>query len=757
MKVFRCIVLAITAITVLSSTAGNVHAQRLKKAPKPDYVSPAENFGYLPPPVDVKGLRPSPLLLGRMAPPPSWDWRALGGVTSVKNQNPYGTCWAFAGIGDIESKVLIQESATNDYSEVNIVACNPTGTTCNSGGNAWMVTNYLSLLGTVTESCNTYPDGCPSPSCINPACPYLKMVTEWRLIPDDVTAIKNAIMTYGPVYSGMYASFPGFSTYNGSTCLQYSGTQDQNHAVLIVGWDDSMCSGAGAWIVKNSWGTSWGDAGYFYIKYGSARIGENACVITGYKEYDPEEAIYHYDEWGWWGSVGYGDDDDWALVAFTPADVPPEGNLLKAVDIWATWGPTDYSIEIYDDFNGTAPSNRLAGPLTGSFSEAGYYSVALPSPLTIYSGNSIYIVVRFTTPGNIFTIPMDDSGPKETNKSYLSDTGLPGTWEALDNGGYGYGDVGIRARVAPRPATTSCSREGDPAIYLGWGELDGLPYNQPGIDFADAYPGQSLSYQLAPCNVPPTWTPPGCKDTDTLCCHVADSKGWTITADPPLGMPTIIAPGECWIQDVYIEIPCSASVCAYDTVIVRVAYVDVNGVCAPECADCNDPNVDPGTSVKYYDADTLIIHIVEAPPSFVILQDTMTLVDRGQAQAYVPFMVCNQDPCAPPFDFNYTITSEGHVGSPLNVNGTVSVPGGECRSVYGIVDASAAFECDHDTLRIIAWVSGPPAVYDTCVQVIHVVEPQPVPLFTKPVVTILVLALVIVAAIFMRRRVKSSK
>jgi C1A family cysteine protease len=753
MKSSRWFALVVLLAGVCSLASGELFAQQLMKAPKPAYVSPPENFGFLPPPVDVKGLRPEARsLLGQLAPASSWDWRALGGVTSVKNQNPYGTCWAFAGIGDIESKVLIGEATTNDYSEVNLVACTPvTGTTCNTGGNAYMVANYLALLGTVNESCNGYPDGCPTPACVNPACPYLKRVTEWRLIPNDVTAIKNAIQTYGPVYTGMYASFPAFGTYHGTGCLQYSGTEDQNHAVLIVGWDDSMCSGAGAWIVKNSWGTSWGDAGYFYIKYGSARIGENTSVITGFKNYTASEQIYHYDEWGWWSSVGWGDGDDYGLVAFTPTT---DGDLLKAVDFWATWEPTNYTIWIYDDFNGATPTNLLAGPITGSKTEAGYYSIALSSPLTVHAGNTIYIEMRFNTPGYGYPVPMDDSGPMETNKSFVSSTGGNGTWQALDAGYYAFGDIGIRARVEP-PASSSCFREGDPLMRYGWGELDGLPYNQPGRDYTTAYPGQSLTYQLGPCNAPASYTPAGCKALDTLCCHVADSRGWTIAGDPAFDTPVILGSGYLWYQDVTITLPCEAAVGAYDTVVARVVYTDPAGLCAPACLDCNDPNVRPTTGVAYYDADTLVIQVVAAPPALAVYQDTLQLVERGQTQAYVPFSLCNQDPCAAAMSIGYRITSGGHVGPAINTSGSVSVEGGACKNVYGVIDAGAAVACTYDTLGIVAW-AGAPAVYDTCVQVIHVIEAVPVPVLTAPVVAILVVLLLLAAAVLMRRRMRSA-
>jgi len=298
-------------------SASDAFAQRPTAAPKKYQGFPEgpSEFGYVDPPHDLSHIRPVREFL--MAPAASWDWRTMSGVTSVKNQNPYGTCWAFAACGDLESKVLINELVAYDYSEVNIQACNPTAINCNAGGNAWMSTNYLALLGTVDESCNPYPGGCPTPTCVNPSCAFLKQVTEWKMIPNDVDAIKAAVMTYGPVYTSMYAGIPGFSTYDGTYCLTHTGTEETNHAVLIVGFDDDMCGGNGAWIVKNSWGASWGDNGYFYIQYGHARIGQTSNVITGWKDHNPDMTVYHWDEWGWWSSVGW-DGHDYAVVEVMP-------------------------------------------------------------------------------------------------------------------------------------------------------------------------------------------------------------------------------------------------------------------------------------------------------------------------------------------------------------------------------------------------------------------------------------------------------
>jgi len=308
----------------------------------------------------------------------------------------------------------------------------------------------------------------------------------------------------------------------------------------------------------------------------------------------------------------------------------------------------------------------------------------------------------------------------------------------------------------PGLAPAGCSWEGDPCLRYGFGQYDGIPFNQPGPDYATVYAGATLDYTLAPYNATP-YNTVGCTALDTLCAHIWDSKGWTMVLDPPNDTPEELpAGGYIWYQNILITAPCDATVGEVDTLIAKCAYTNIAGVCAPECGDCQDPNIRPATGVKYYNADTLIITVVASPPALGVFQDTLTLVDRGQTQAYIPFTLCNQDDCAPPTLYSYAITNVGVAGRipVINQSGSVTVDGGACKDVYGIIDAGIALECDYDTLTIIVWTPAP-VVYDTCVQVIHVIEPEPVPLFTVPVVTILVLALILAAAVFMRRRAVS--
>lgn len=322
-------------------------------------------------------------------------------------------------------------------------------------------------------------------------------------------------------------------------------------------------------------------------------------------------------------------------------------------------------------------------------------------------------------------------------------------------------------------ATCSTPPSGDVAFRFGWGmtyagwtTLPGVPYAPPpgvyrtvavnGPDTTWGVPGAPLVFRLGPYNAT-AWQPLLCVLQDTMCFDVASQHGWTIVSSPVTGTGEILPPGGYfWTQYVTINIPCSATIGSYERVIAAVLYTNWAGTCDPSCPDCADPNTRPANNTKFYSKDTLYVHVLPAPPppAPTILQDSLTLVEQGQTQAYIPFSLCNGDQCFA-YDIGYRITSTGHFGGTTSWTGTVNVPGGKCSDVYAIINAGSLTPCQYDTLTTICWTVVAVPLYDTCVQVIHVVEARTVPLFTVPVVTILVLALILAAAVFMRRRAVS--
>lgn len=430
--------------------------------PLPDVSS---RTGYLPMPMDLSHLKGDQMPAGIRAAdlPARWDWRDAGALTPVRNQGNCGSCYSFAFLGAFESKLLRDGAGAFDLSENHAKECNweelngfyqggaPWGS-CN-GGNAVMVANLLSQKGAVLESCDPYQ---PANVGCQTSCPYQKTLLGWRQIAGEVVpntnVLKAYIYNYGPVNAAMYAGTDWdawgseFKRYNGSYVLYYPGIERPNHAVLIVRWDDRLphAGGTGAWIVKNSWGSGWGDSGYFTIAYGSARMGEDSGFITDWQNYDPDGGLLYYDEGGWWlSSVGWaGSYTDWGLVKFFPATA----TRVTRVEFWTRDATSDVDVYIYDTFNGTSLGTLLFARENLSFSEAGYHSVPVNPPVAVAAGDDVVAVVKVTNVNVGWPLVVDSRGPSERGRTYHSSNGASGSW--VDVGFFANADVAIRLRTS---------------------------------------------------------------------------------------------------------------------------------------------------------------------------------------------------------------------------------------------------------------------------------------------------------------------
>lgn len=202
-----------------------------------------------------------------VALPLQLDWRNYNGnnyVTPVKEQGTCGACWAFATTATLESKELISQNTPGipiDLSEQILTSCSGAGT-C-AAGSITAAADYLSNLGLPPESFYPYAESdgfCAAASADWEASTY--KISGWSPVNPTVASIKTVLYNYGPLVTLMAVQTDFY--YYGAGIYTYGwGSFEGYHAALIVGYDDVEQY----FIVKSSWGTDWGEAGYFRIAY----------------------------------------------------------------------------------------------------------------------------------------------------------------------------------------------------------------------------------------------------------------------------------------------------------------------------------------------------------------------------------------------------------------------------------------------------------------------------------------------------------
>ena len=214
--------------------------------------------------------------------PTTFNWCDSGACTPVKNQGSCGSCWAFGTVGPLECNIKLKDGVTVDLSEQWLVSCNTDGWGCDGG---WWAHDYHQWktdpcggTGAVLESYFPYvasdvPCNCPYP--------HDYFIEGWAFIGNDysvapVNSIKQAMLDHGPVSVAVYAN-SAMQAYTGGV-FNGCGSGEVNHAVTLVGWDDSQGT-SGVWIMRNSWGPGWGESGYIRIPYNCSSIGYAACYI----------------------------------------------------------------------------------------------------------------------------------------------------------------------------------------------------------------------------------------------------------------------------------------------------------------------------------------------------------------------------------------------------------------------------------------------------------------------------------------------
>ncbi len=365
--------------------------------------------GYIPPPMDLSHVRAfRPLRVPREGLPSRFDWRDYGKVTPVRDQGSCGACWAFASVAALESRGLIREGTSWDLSEQSVLCCQDEAWIEDGcqGGWPFLVLEVFARRGMKEEECQPYdPAVIPEEGCFG-SCPAVGRAVSYRVITSnpasDIAAVKEAIYNRGPVVMAYHHDeshmYPG-AIYWWPDC-----PNEPNHLVLVVGWDDSVPHpdglGSGAWIAKNSWGTGWGEDGYFYLCYGSGN--QEEVGFFDYGPYDPGEMLLHYDEAGLVAAVGYGTETAWMAAVFHPT----VDGLLERVEFWTTSSGTSYRILVQEGVFGSILHEQ-----GGSCEEMGYYSIELSEAVEVRAGEPFTVAVRLTTPGYPYPLPAETQVP----------------------------------------------------------------------------------------------------------------------------------------------------------------------------------------------------------------------------------------------------------------------------------------------------------------------------------------------------------
>lgn len=437
-KIKRIFAVFLTAILEVNAM-GFVPLSETEQEADFEFVSGHIDSGYSAPILEKKPEQSLLKLLGAGTLPENYSSVAKGNVTSIKNQGSLGTCWSFAAVAAMESYAithgLVDDPDDIDLSEYALAYLtfednsftDLTGTTegdvsttnniyygLKGGGNDNYIFKTLTKWAGVMEESDYAYDNTGT-SLVNYDASKVKYIltNQYYINMANVEHIKNAIMENGAV-TAYYNSDDYYSNSTAEYLDYYHYTYEEtasDHAIAIVGWDDNIAKenftildsdggthtplNNGAWLIKNSWGTAWGNEGYMWISYEDKVISQaTACV---YEIAPSSEYTYNYQHDGgniFGYSIAFGT-DKYANV-FQVSGTKKQD--IKAISVGVEDANRDYSIQIYLNPAEDSPESgtaMLSAPVTGSITHPGYYTIPLSNSVTVEPGDTFSVVIKF--------------------------------------------------------------------------------------------------------------------------------------------------------------------------------------------------------------------------------------------------------------------------------------------------------------------------------------------------------------------------
>lgn len=382
-----------------------------------EYLSSEEiQTGYVPLPFEMPTTPVGTKRSGESFPS-QFDSRNVNGTSYIlapRNQVITGPCWAFAATDVVQASFYKKGYQEGYLSPQLLTNCHNFVYTKTQGGNSLMaVATFARLVGPAFE--NAVPYDANETACMATTKEdFPAFVSNVHMINNNIDAVKKAIMDNGSVATKMFYDVAYYNS--ADKTYFYNGAANENHGISIVGWNDNMVvadkgygtpSASGVWIVKNTWGTGFGDGGYFYVSYEDTYVGKEVFAFTKRIDKNTIDKVYQYAQHGMTSSVGYtANNPSYGRIKFTTT----EREKIAAVGLYTYHPNTEITFWIYE---GTDFSKLRYTSEAEVIQYGGYYTIDITAP--IYITGDFQVIVSYKHSTEAYTIPIEQNYPNYNN------------------------------------------------------------------------------------------------------------------------------------------------------------------------------------------------------------------------------------------------------------------------------------------------------------------------------------------------------